>query len=137
MTQEQLKPEMPELRMNAYYYSFSKTGVTEIDIILSAIASAGKAYHHTESWHDDTQLYDQRFIGKTPIEWIQNAANDAAKLYRLPDHTAALKEAREALEHAHALITVLRDGGFARNVDPAIDQYARAISNITAILGGV
>lgn len=40
------------LRMSAYYYSFDRTGCLPIDFILSAVASAGKGYHHTEGWGD-------------------------------------------------------------------------------------
>ncbi len=65
--------------MDAYYYSFDKTGVPEIDRILSAVACAGKAYHHTECWNDDSTPYPGH-EGETPAEWIQNAANDAAKI---------------------------------------------------------
>jgi len=36
-----------DLRMEAYYYEFEPTGVLEIDLILSAVAHAGKVYHHT------------------------------------------------------------------------------------------
>jgi hypothetical protein len=55
-----------KLRMDAYYYSFKETGVIEIDKILSAVAVAGKGYHNTEDWDDET------------IALIQDAANDAA-----------------------------------------------------------
>ena len=69
-----------EMRMNAYYYSFDETGVPSIDRILSAVACAGKAFHHTDSWSEEA--YDgeapEPHSGKTPVEWIQNAANDAA-----------------------------------------------------------
>lgn len=41
-----------KLRMDAYYFGFSSTGVREIDEILSAIACAGKSYHSTEHWGD-------------------------------------------------------------------------------------
>lgn len=77
------------MRLNAYYYSFEPTGVEAIDRILSAIACAGKAFHLTEDWND--QVYDldengqkipnpyEPFLrGWTVVEWIQNAANDAA-----------------------------------------------------------
>lgn len=39
-----------DLRMNAYYYSFSKTGCYGVDRILSAVACAGKAFHNTDCW---------------------------------------------------------------------------------------
>lgn len=65
-----------KLRMDAYYYGFVPTGVEEIDLILSAVACAGKAYHHTADWHDDATY--EPHTGNTPIDWIQNAANNAA-----------------------------------------------------------
>ncbi len=72
------------MRMDAYYYGFDPTGVPEIDRILSAVACAGKAYHHTESWGEEMTYGTPNGApdgheGKTPIEWIQNAANDAAR----------------------------------------------------------
>lgn len=72
------KPVDCDLRLNAYYYCFDQTGVPEIDRILSAVACAGKSYHGTESWNDPAEL-PLGHEGATPIDWIQNAANDAAK----------------------------------------------------------
>ncbi len=66
-----------ELRMDAYFYGFLKTGVPEIDLILSAVACAGKAFHHTDQWTDHCLPYHGH-SGSTPIDWIQNAANRAA-----------------------------------------------------------
>lgn len=69
---------MPEnLRMNAYYYSFEKTGVREIDEILSAVAMAGKGYHNTDDWQDDGDR------GYSYIELIQEVANRAAAKFQL------------------------------------------------------
>lgn len=65
------------MRMNAYYFGFDPTGVPEIDKILSAVASAGKAFHHTDQWTEELDGYGGH-TGKTPAEWIQNAANEAA-----------------------------------------------------------
>lgn len=65
-------------RMDGYYFSFDKTGVAEIDKILSAIACAGKAFHATEDWNEDCSPAEH-LEGNTPIEWIQNAANKAAE----------------------------------------------------------
>lgn len=73
------------LRMDAYYYGFTPTGSPEIDLILSAVACAGKAFHHTEDWNDKASAY-KGHEGETPIDWIQNAANRAA---------AALQDAQE------------------------------------------
>ena len=66
---------MPDdLQMNAYYYGFIETGVREIDEILSAVAMAGKAYHHTSDWNDPD------FIGNdSACDLIQEMANRAAE----------------------------------------------------------
>lgn len=70
--------EMTEkLRMDAYYYGFESTGDPDIDRILSAVACAGKAFHHTNQWLDNCgPCYGHK--GESPVDWIQNAANDAA-----------------------------------------------------------
>ena len=67
------------MRMDAYYYGFKETSVEEIDMILSAVACGGKAYHCTENWQDDSDGEGWGHIGDTVEEWIQNAANKAAK----------------------------------------------------------
>ena len=63
--------------MEAYYYSFDSTGCDPIDKILSAVACAGKAYHHTNDWNEHASPRDDH-TGGTPIDWIQNAAIEAA-----------------------------------------------------------
>lgn len=71
---------MNDLRMNAYYYSFTPTGVEAIDLILCAVASAGKAFHETQDWNDNgMECMYENCVGKHPVEWIQNAANAAAQ----------------------------------------------------------
>ncbi len=73
-----------ELRMNAYYYSFEPTGCREIDIILSAVASAGKGFHNTADWQDECKVENYGpFTGKNFNEAIQNAANEAARLWKI------------------------------------------------------
>lgn len=70
---------MSDLRLNAYYYRFSSTGVHEIDAILCAVACAGKAFHLTEDWTNPiSQPYHEALRGESPVDWIQNAADDAA-----------------------------------------------------------
>lgn len=76
---------MSELRMNAYYYAFEPTGVVAVDRILSAVAAAGKAYHHTEYWCDPGEN------GLSQIDYIQQSAVDAAAAV-----TSARTEARKA-----------------------------------------
>jgi hypothetical protein len=69
-------------RFNGYYIGFDPTGEEPIDVILSAVARAGKAYHHTESWGEPTPPYEPEFRGESPVDWIQNAATDAAGMMR-------------------------------------------------------
>lgn len=52
MSERRAYATRPNLRMDAYYFGFSPTGVREVDEILSAVACAGKSYHHTERWGD-------------------------------------------------------------------------------------
>lgn len=73
-----LASEQKPLNLDGYYIGFEATCRFEIDLILSAVARAGKAYHNTADWNDDTPAYDERFRGETPVDWIQHAANDAA-----------------------------------------------------------
>lgn len=83
-----------DIRMDAYYYGFSHTGVVIIDRILSAVACAGKAYHHTEQWTGDCEPYEDVHRGNSCAAWIQNAAVDAAaELDRLARENERLAEA--------------------------------------------
>lgn len=84
---------MSERRMDAYYYEFEPTNNAAIDKILGAVACAGKAYHHTQDWCDETNPCDDH-TGVTPIEWIQNAAFEAAdEIERLRAREALLQKA--------------------------------------------
>jgi hypothetical protein len=69
--------EKRQLWMRAYYFSFSPTGVELVDRILSAIAHAGKGYHHTSDWTEPTEP-EGPFRGTSYVDWIQHAAEDAA-----------------------------------------------------------
>lgn len=67
------------MRLDAYYFGFDSTGNEDIDRVLSAVACAGKAYHHTSDWTEPiAKPYEPTHRGGTCAEWIQNAANDAA-----------------------------------------------------------
>ena len=59
--------------MESYFFRFEPTGVLAIDKILSEVAIAGKAFHHTEYWNDPKWGNDP-----THIERIQAAAEAAA-----------------------------------------------------------
>lgn len=62
---------------SAYYFGFDETGCEPIDRILEAVCDAGKAYHHTSEWADPD---DYVLAGKSHIDLIQEAANEAARL---------------------------------------------------------
>ena len=66
--------------LNSYYFSFEKTGNEKVDNLLYAICRAGKAFHSTSQWNDEVGEIYKNVKGDTPIEWIQNAANDIADL---------------------------------------------------------
>ncbi len=67
-----------EMNLTSYWFEFDATGVECIDRILSAVAEAGNRGHHTHSWQDE-EIPPAGHVGDSPEEWIQNAANDAAK----------------------------------------------------------
>mgnify|MGYP000660462362 CR=1 FL=1 len=78
---------MPDdLRMDAYYYGFNKTGVREIDEILSAVAMAGKGYHNTADWSDE--IYGETY---SFVDLIQEIANRAAKKWFIRNYGKELK----------------------------------------------
>jgi hypothetical protein len=77
-------------RMDAYYYGFDETGVDVIDKVLSAVACAGKAYHHTDDWTEDCSAYEDH-TGDNPVAWIQNASKEAA------DRIEALEAALQSI----------------------------------------
>ena len=60
-----------EGRLNAYYFGFMPTGNPDIDLILAAVAAAGKGYHHTDEWASDDNA-------PSYIDLIQEAARRAA-----------------------------------------------------------
>jgi hypothetical protein len=86
-----------ELRMGAYYYGFAQTGARVVDKVLSAVACAGKAFHHTSEWNDDAKW--DGHTGETPVDWIQNAADEAA---------AEIDRLRQALGE---MVTTFYDAG--------------------------
>lgn len=65
-------------RDSAYYYGFTLTGVKEVDIILSAVAVAGKCFHNTDQWNIPIEYYDNL----SAAEIIQEAANISVELLK-------------------------------------------------------
>jgi hypothetical protein len=72
-----VRPYEDRPQMDAYYYGFTPTGVEIVDRILSAVAVAGKAYHHTESWTDQDEWTNPSHAAR-----IQQAAEAAATSLR-------------------------------------------------------
>lgn len=77
-----LTPEMAERirsrgtrMLEGYYIHFEPTGNDAIDLVLGAVALAGRSYHSTESWSDISE-YDDHDYSLTDL--IQRAANSAA-----------------------------------------------------------
>jgi hypothetical protein len=90
-----------EWPMEAYYYGFKATGVAQIDIVLSAVACAGKFYHHTQDWCEPINYCPEHFRGDDCEDRIQNAANDSAETVRaLIAKAQEADKLREALEKA-------------------------------------
>ena len=78
-------------RMDAYYFSFDETNVPEIDLVLSAVAWAGKLAHHTEMWDEPIAS------GPSSVAWIQASATAAAdEIVRLRTRVAELEAAVRA-----------------------------------------
>ena len=100
-------------RLNAYYYSFEPTGCDAVDAVLEAVASAGKAFHHTEDWQD-------AWTDKpAPVDWIQTAANEAA---------TALREAeRRGMRRAAEIVLGL--GGTTRIHERCAHDIIKAIED--------
>lgn len=80
MTAIHLTPEMRQRiegrgdrMLSSYFIDFDPTGNEDIDLILGAIALAGKMYHSTEWWADDEDDH-----GYSLNDLIQAAANNAA-----------------------------------------------------------
>lgn len=65
-------------RLDAYYFGFEPTGVTEIDEVLCALAWAGKMHHNTEDWC----ITDNDMDGLSECDRIQLAADKAALAIR-------------------------------------------------------
>ena len=95
------------MRMDAYYYGFNPTGVGPVDKILSAVACAGKAYHHTKDWGEAASYTPH--TGACPVEWIQNAAKEAAAFHveLLAELKALRAKSRDELKQQNRTLLVV------------------------------
>ncbi len=112
------------LKFNAYYYGFEATGSYPVDLIISAVARAGKAFHHTEDWDNEIEPHHPAFEGKTPIDWIQNAAKRAAS--RVTTLEALLVSALEFIEPYEDVV----DGAYGESSPNAAMSLASAIREV-------
>jgi len=113
-TRADAAPTLPaDARMDAYYYGFDRTGVDEIDAVLSAVAIAGKGSHHTESWgNGDSAWY---YTGREGLpdaegaaELIEETAKQSAqRLAQLKDDNHSLVAALRAVEAVHEPVDAL------------------------------
>ena len=115
-------------RMEAYYYSFDSTGCDPVDKILGAVACAGKSFHHTDDWYEHASPQDDH-TGGTPIDWIQNAAIEAAgEIERLRAAVAAsrlggIKEALSIMEQWGAWAAGPDDDGIPASVERLTEAH--------------
>lgn len=65
-----------ERALRSYYFAFQPTGNDDIDAVLEAVASAGKAYHHTEWWNVPDVGQESE---TSKIQRAAQAAADAAR----------------------------------------------------------
>lgn len=87
--------------LRAYYFSFDRVGVPEVDRILAAIARAGCNYHHTNCWNDG-------------LECGQLSSVDKIQEYAKRCGQAMIEKDRELVE-ARAEVERLREA--ARTVE--------------------
>lgn len=73
-------PMAEELNFSSYYVNLTPTGAYPIDLVLSAVARAGKAYHHTSDWLEPDAYPEAPFEGDTWRDRIDNAGKRAAEL---------------------------------------------------------
>lgn len=93
-----------DARMDAYYYGFDRTGVDEIDAVLSAVAIAGKGSHNTDSWGDSGSAWF--YTGREGLpdaegaaELIEETAKQSAqRLAKLKDDNRKLVAALRLIE---------------------------------------
>ena len=91
--------------LDAYYYGFDATGCSPVDLVLGAVAQAGKSHHATEDWNEPMS-------GSTlgAADNIQLAARIAAK--SIEARTMVTQEAEVLLRD---LLFWLRKGDLSSN----------------------
>ena len=115
----------PDRRLNAYYFGFDSTGSPAIDAILSAVAHAGKSYHHTEGWSDEDSRWGE---DRSHVDVIQAAAHEAAAQF------AATEAARLTLRaQRDRVLSVARDLVAAApgdEISPGVVNWMNTIGSV-------
>lgn len=107
--------EREKLPMSAYYYGFDETGERAIDVVLSAVAVAGKSYHNTEDWGGDP-----RSDITSAAEDIQVAAHRGAQAVKRL--RAELDQARKERDQLREALATLTDKWLCRACDLAVSK---------------
>ena len=110
-------------RMDAYYYGFDETGVGAVDAILSAVAQAGKNWHHTDEWGSPHDWTDDT---RSDAQRIQDAADQCA--VRIAAHVAAERDV--LLAKFEALVDQWPVGDNGQDYRAAVTQCAAAIRDL-------
>lgn len=96
-------------RYDAYYYGFNPTEEDSVNKILSAVAIAGKGYHHTDGWTEEKDDYSD-YTGGSYAGWIENSAKECAR--EITKLKKALKIANEAIDfYANNVTSVFNCNG--------------------------
>jgi len=123
-----MSDDLNQRRMDAYYYDFDGTGCDPVDKILSAVACAGKAYHHTSDWNEETRPFLDYHSGETPIDWIKNAAQEAAE--RIEELEAKLEKAVTALKFYRSAIDLRIDCEITHAMQEAHDNANTTLAQL-------
>lgn len=129
MGETDLRQQPEPLRMDAYYFSFRPTGEVAIDRILSAVATAGKHFHHTQEWGESRTFTD----GETEESCIQRAANEAAQALAAARQETAQQIAEKIEKAKWGLLDPTYDFA-ARDRNAIVDECA-ALARETATKG--
>ena len=122
LTDDERAYALSRLELGAYYYSFAPTNESTIDLILGAVAAAGKSYHHTEDW-------DMEYEGRSVLDMIQDAAQEGAdEITRLRAECKLLRTA-----HKQAVELCLQNSIATGHADDSSMLMAEVIQQIDEI----
>lgn len=133
-----MSEERSALRMHAYYFGFTATGVELVDRILSAVAHAGKGYHNTSEWGEDNTESWGPFRGTSYAEWMQRAAEDAAaEMRRLGAERELLRAALVKLVGVDGSAELREMEAVMRLMPAPADDKAATVDAIRALIATI